>query len=502
MIPSGLAAKVMVNGFLPTFYQLRIEGLLSEDEIVQIRDVLADLEILDSTTEQFDDRLRAVVAEVADQVEARIRRIAVMSILLAFTVAVASVAGALWYRAFRRAERLRQRDRTRLRRDYLTELFAGGDDQRRQLAERSLGELGLGLPFQEEPLVLCVLRYDRIPDREAPPVEDLFDLVNRVRGPDREAFPGGNRSVAVLLDARAGDEAVRDFLLAAREDAEARGQSLSYAMGVRFGPAADRGAVFDDLLARFSRRYLHGPGASIEGEETVPESSYEYPSKTEEALGKRIMEGDTEGAKRLVAEMLDRAVLHPPATVRAVVARLSSALFADIERLERAAGFSLPSASVDRLSELVLLDTVGAVRERLDSLLDEIAAFTERRRSDRFAETAARVDALIASNYRDPNLSSDTIADTLGLSAGYLGRSYRKLKGYSVSDAVNEVRLQDARKLLEETELTVDGVAISVGITNAASFYRLFKTRYGITPSEARANVLSSLRTGSPDAGS
>jgi len=83
MVRSGLASRVMTNGLLSTFYQLRLEKLLTENEIIQIQEVVSLLESLDATNEQFDLRLRAVVARVGDEVDRRIVQVEAMSIMFA-----------------------------------------------------------------------------------------------------------------------------------------------------------------------------------------------------------------------------------------------------------------------------------------------------------------------------------------------------------------------------------------------------------------------------------
>jgi AraC-like DNA-binding protein len=495
MIRSGLASRVMVNGFLPTFYQLRMEKLLSQEEILRIDEAISALEILDTTTAQFDQRLRTVVSKVGIEVRRRIFRIAVLSVLIAATTAVGMIAGAFSYRAYRRSERRRREGSVRLRQDYLADLFLNPDVLKRNAAERALRELGCLLPFAPGQ-VLCLVRYDRPGDGSPPPpLEELVAASASAPGPRRESFAVAPDTLALLVEAPAvsGESAAQpavELLSALRAGAAASGFALSCAVGSRFGPDADRASVLEDALSILSYRYLFGPGAFLKAADLppLPEPEYVYPAKAEEILTKRVLEADAEGAKSVLSRILDDALMYPPTVLRAVVARAAASLFAAIERLERAADFTLPSASFDRLSEIAQLDTLASVRGRFDSLLDQIASAAAARRNDRVGETVARAEAIIAAEYADPNLSAEGIAERLGLSAGYFSRSYRKATGRSAADAINEVRCAAGAKLLKETGMTVEAVASAVGIPNAGSFYRLFKSRSGLTPNEARTS--------------
>jgi two-component system response regulator YesN len=184
--------------------------------------------------------------------------------------------------------------------------------------------------------------------------------------------------------------------------------------------------------------------------------------------------------------MLDAAAGYSPATARAAVSRLSSAIFSAIERLERAVSFTLPSASADSLAELVLLDTMSEVRDRFSRLLAEIAALMESHQGQRTSAQVDRVDSFIAMASADPNLSLELIADRLGLSPGHIGRVYRKMRGKSVAETINDARVEAARAKLEDTDATIENIASEIGITNPGSFYRLFKARYGLTPADYR----------------
>lgn len=329
-----------------------------------------------------------------------------------------------------------------------------------------------------------------------------MELLDRIPGPAREVFPAEDDIAAVLLDASNGDLA-QAFVERSLSIAEEDGRTVSVALSDPFD-GRDGGVAFDGLTALFPYRYLYGPRAFLTAASLPPRptAAYEYPGDCEDFIVKRILEGNLDEARRKIDETIEAASAYTPATVRAVVARLSSALFSAIERLERAVLFTLPSASTDSLATIVQLDTVSDVKERFALLLAEIETLIAFHQGQRTNVQADRVDVIIADSFADPNLSLELIADRLSFSAGYVGRVYRKLRGKSVADAINDERIAVARARLENTNATIETIAAGVGIANPGSFYRLFKERCGLTPSEYRERTrFPSVDSGPPAAG-
>jgi len=252
---------------------------------------------------------------------------------------------------------------------------------------------------------------------------------------------------------------------------------LSYAIGETFGEADEGHVVFDHLLGLFGYQYIFGPNASLDAEYFIPheEPTIEYPVTMETQIEKRIMEGDTEAAKKLIYDSLSDASTFSPSIARAFIARICATVFSSVEKLERSAEIKLSSASIERMTEIVFMDTMSSAKHRFGIILDEIAILLDIRRSERNGDLLAKADAYIAASYTDVNLSTGMIADKLGLSFGYFGRTYRRIKGKSVADSINETRLAASLDLLRTSNMTIEAVAASVGVLNPSSFYRLLK---------------------------
>lgn len=70
------------------------------------------------------------------------------------------------------------------------------------------------------------------------------------------------------------------------------------------------------------------------------------------------------------------------------------------------------------------------------------------------------------------------------LSADHLTRSFKKRYGKTVSEYILSQRMQLARELLRNSDLTITMVAGKVGFGSYSHFTEQFKKFYGMTPRE------------------
>ncbi len=78
------------------------------------------------------------------------------------------------------------------------------------------------------------------------------------------------------------------------------------------------------------------------------------------------------------------------------------------------------------------------------------------------------------------------IADSAGISKSFCGILFQQHTGMSPIEYLNEYRLQQAKALLQDTDLTILEIALQTGFNGSSYFCEMFKRRYGITPRSVR----------------
>ncbi len=86
----------------------------------------------------------------------------------------------------------------------------------------------------------------------------------------------------------------------------------------------------------------------------------------------------------------------------------------------------------------------------------------------------------------DEPLSLTDVARHAAVSVSTLQRLFRDVLGLSVGDHLRRLRMDRARRLLEQDAASVTEVALMAGYGSAANFATAFKRLYGLTPSECR----------------
>lgn len=92
----------------------------------------------------------------------------------------------------------------------------------------------------------------------------------------------------------------------------------------------------------------------------------------------------------------------------------------------------------------------------------------------------------IDKNYNDPNLDLQQMAEHFHFNVNYLSRLFKKQTGINFSEYLTDIRIKNAIKIIENSDLLIDDVALEVGIINRRSFNRIFKKETGFSPAMYR----------------
>jgi len=99
----------------------------------------------------------------------------------------------------------------------------------------------------------------------------------------------------------------------------------------------------------------------------------------------------------------------------------------------------------------------------------------------RFEEILSRIPDADLIHY-----SAEKLSAMCGCSLRHFRRMFRKQYNTSVRTRQTELRLEKARRLLEETDDKITSIAQAVGYRHMGFFNMMFKKRFGFTPSECR----------------
>lgn len=226
--------------------------------------------------------------------------------------------------------------------------------------------------------------------------------------------------------------------------------------------------------------------ACSELERCDAESTF-YPYELETRLAQSVRLGEAESARAVFRELWQRlsaAVGGEAELARARALELATVLTR--AALEGGAGSSVLSVlQRASLEELTAAPTAAAVEEWVRAVLDECLKAVEASQAALRSEVIGQAKRYINQHFREP-VSLEDVAREVHLSPFYLSRLFKEKEGVNFVDYLTRLRLEEAKKLLAQTNDTVAAIAEQVGYAEANYFSRIFRRHFGMSPSEYR----------------
>lgn len=214
-------------------------------------------------------------------------------------------------------------------------------------------------------------------------------------------------------------------------------------------------------------------------------SDYSYPVETETELVKELNLGNVAKAKAWYLEMVNSLYFYPMNVLSANLLRLSVAIYKVIPAVEYKSS-SIMYHYNDIAARIAQCEIIDEVNQLFFGFFEAIGENQSMWRDSKHNQLMDKINRIIREESGDSNLSLEVIADRLSLSSDYVGKLYKKYTGKTITNCVNEERIENAKRLLLETKLTVGQVSEQAGFLTNQYFLSLFKKMNGLTPSEFR----------------
>jgi len=119
-----------------------------------------------------------------------------------------------------------------------------------------------------------------------------------------------------------------------------------------------------------------------------------------------------------------------------------------------------------------------------DYIEDALNTISQKNESDKRETFIRTITDYIDVNFSNKSLTTQSIADLLGLSNKYILRKFKEYCNISLNEYILQIRLEHAAVLLADNTLPISQITTRIGLESETYFYRLFKKAYGCTPRE------------------
>lgn len=133
--------------------------------------------------------------------------------------------------------------------------------------------------------------------------------------------------------------------------------------------------------------------------------------------------------------------------------------------------------------------TFRSLIESTVSFIMEILPFQEES-SSKENHTIKTAKEYIQEHFHE-NLKLEDVAEQVYLAPSYFGVLFKKEVGESFSSYLTTIRLEAAKKILQDASYSIADTAAAVGYSDKRYFSKLFKEQIGVTPKEFRKIYLS-----------
>lgn len=136
----------------------------------------------------------------------------------------------------------------------------------------------------------------------------------------------------------------------------------------------------------------------------------------------------------------------------------------------------------------VSLDAVDMTYKHLKSAFFYVCEQMLNQNSNKQRSMLESIKVYLADHFRDSNISLCKLASEYKQTESFLSVYFKDQTGKTFSEYLENLRLYEACRLLKESAMPVQDIAIQIGYNSDKSFRRAFKRVYGIQPTYYRKN--------------
>ena len=267
------------------------------------------------------------------------------------------------------------------------------------------------------------------------------------------------------------------------------GAVVTVGIGQVCGSVAGLSGSYASARTAVSYRVLYGASRAINMKENVPQE-VSKPGQTDDARLSYLFKMIRLGSEEDIAEAVS-GYLHQAAFQDRTLKQYHVDIMEMISALDRFAINQEIRTEVfpENMKVLYarLLDMDKAALEKW--LTDTSLSFHEELLDARNRSTksfVSKAKEYVHNNYADEMLSLDGVCQVLGVSNSYFSTIFKKKTGNSFIGYLTDYRMDQASRLLIETNDKSYMIARQVGYTDPNYFSYVFKRRFGVSPSRYR----------------
>lgn len=148
--------------------------------------------------------------------------------------------------------------------------------------------------------------------------------------------------------------------------------------------------------------------------------------------------------------------------------------------------FSFDASFSHKTAEQIrICSNLEEIKKIMTKYIHQTIDSIEQLRTNKSQKLIDKAKTYIENNY-SRDISLESIASEIGLSACYLSTLFKNIEKTSIKEFIIDTRIEASKKLLKDVDMKIYEVAANVGYTDSRYFSQLFRKKTGYTPGQYR----------------
>ena len=210
-----------------------------------------------------------------------------------------------------------------------------------------------------------------------------------------------------------------------------------------------------------------------------------YPRHLLDAFTRGLLNWDVEAISRELSKRTQYIRETPMSLqqVKCVCMEISTAFMREAHHISTAHPFNAENFDVFHICEYASIDELAGHITELSAAMQRYLQSTENLCQDNDIQ---RCLMIMDQNIANCQFSLEALSDQFSITPQTLRRRFKNATGKTMNDYMTSLRLDQAKRLLQDTQLELADICAQCGYNDLSSFIRLFKSKTGETPGRYR----------------
>jgi AraC-like DNA-binding protein len=265
--------------------------------------------------------------------------------------------------------------------------------------------------------------------------------------------------------------------------------SCNFSLSMGIGSICSMETVYlsnNAALQALAHRLVLGPGSIVRYREELLSPAYFYPYEKENIIFNCLWLKSREKTASALSCFFDELRKEKNISIDNITQACNQLLDSIIKYLVtmRINSHEIFENELNLYWKLSHFEFINEIENFFRETLDKIILFAMGEHDGK-TKPIKKIMDYINANY-DKKFDLNLLAESVGLSYSHIRRVFTEETGETILNYVYKMKVEEAKKRLRETDMSIVTVATRLGFYNKQSFYRFFEKYEGITPNKYR----------------